>query len=128
MELANKCYECKSFGNMGDGKSIYGYCHRVDDCCGPTYTVEKEQTKCIFTNPGEKMSLEKISERDKRELKGYNSIQKAAEDAKRIIESWPKWKQELAARCINIPKYPYEYLGWRNSVCPSDICRKEGFR
>jgi hypothetical protein len=33
------------------------------------------------------------------------------EYAKKTIASWPKWKQELVARCTNISQEPYEYLG-----------------
>ncbi len=95
MELADNCYECASFVNLGDGKSIYGLCCRVADCCGPTYRVEKEQTKCVFGNSDEKLSLEEISARDKREFEKYESTQESFERARKIVEKWPRWKQEI---------------------------------
>jgi hypothetical protein len=95
MELAANCYECASFGNLGDGKSIYGLCCRVADCSGSSYVVKKEQTRCIFGNADIKLSPEEISARDRSEQTEYDSMQRNFEDARKIVESWPRWKQEI---------------------------------
>jgi len=95
MELADRCYESVSFGNIGDGKSEYGLCHRAGDCCGPTYAVEKGQTRCLFGNADRKLSIEEIRQRDERESEKYDSMQESFERARKIVASWPKWKREI---------------------------------
>lgn len=94
-ESADNCYECASFVNIRDGKTDYGLCCRLDDCGGEPYVVRKKQKRCIFGSPDKKLSLEEIRQRDKDELKNHEKFLRVLEHARKIMESWPKWKQEI---------------------------------
>jgi len=97
-EKAANCYECCSYANIFNKEnqsSNTGLCFRVADCAGGAYSVRKEWKKCIFGNHDRKLSLEEIKTRDEKELKDHISFNQHLERASKIVESWPKWEQNI---------------------------------
>ncbi|MGD9276099.1 MAG: hypothetical protein PVJ67_02915 [Candidatus Pacearchaeota archaeon] len=93
---ARKCWECAYIGYSAKNDSR-GLCDRLED---PSYVfrVSLDNCKCLYDNPGSRISFEEIVERQEKARidneKFFNDLRRASEKAAKM----PKWKREEGRR------------------------------
>jgi hypothetical protein len=81
-----------------------GFCQRVDDAnfVFPAYTDSRFE--CHFNSPRHLISEQEAEQRYQEVQARHESFTKSLEQASKIVQSWPAWKQQLMHEIIR-PQY-----------------------
>ncbi|MCK9595629.1 hypothetical protein M0R19_00365 [Candidatus Pacearchaeota archaeon] len=95
---ATRCNECQFIQYLAKN-DLKGLCNRLGD---PNFIfmVELNNSNCLYRDSGEIISPNEILNRKKQALETYLTSLESENKVKEIIQSWPKWKQDLAKTLV----------------------------